>query len=58
MPAFTKHFSSKELKGFPRHGLVNLHRSVIFPSDTDPNINLICWLAFMHSLCSSFLDVP
>ena len=33
MLAFTKRFSSKELKGFLRHGLINLHRSVIFPSD-------------------------
>ena len=42
MLAFTKRFSSKELKGVLRHGLINLHRSVIFPSDTGPNINLIC----------------
>ena len=58
MLAFTKHFSSKELKGFLRHGLINLHRSVIFPSDTGPNINPICWLVFIHSLCASFHDVP
>ena len=42
MLAFKKRFSSKELKGVLRHGLINLHRSVIFPSDTGPNINLIC----------------
>lgn len=58
MLAFTKRFSSKELKGFLRHGLINLHRSVIFPSDIGPNLNLICWLVFIHSLCASFHDVP
>lgn len=45
----TKPFSSKELKGFLRHGLINPRWPVIFPSDPDANINLICWLAFLHS---------
>lgn len=58
MLAFTKRFSSKGLKGFQRYGLINLHKSVIFLSDTDPNRHCICWCVFVHSLCSCFLDIP
>lgn len=54
MIAFMKHVSSKELKGFRGHSLINLNRSFIFPFDTEANISLITWLVFTHSCASIF----
>lgn len=57
MIAFMKHLSSKELKGFRGHSLINLNRSFIFPFDTEANISLILGLylrihALLFSQCS------